>query len=448
MMKTNRNTILLAIAAVVLMLAAAFDALAAEASEGEEAVTEAAEAAEAVGEAVLPSEGAEPEAAEPAPAPLPRLRGDLPAEPPRVSLEQTDGTVAEALLAVTQQCGWGLLLTSPAEGKLTLHAADRPADEILLMILEAGQLEAELEGGLLKIIPAAPATAAVADDDVGDVHVNWFKGKFHVKHGKKDRVGVGESVHVAKDETVTEAVSVGGSVVVEGKVHRDAVAVGGSVTLEPGAEVGGEAVAVGGEVIVKPGARLEGNRVSIGGSLGEFVSGMVGFAVDSAGHPGHWILFGVLAKLLRTLVLFVIALLLVAFMPERLGRVRTYLTERPGASTLGGFALVAGLIPFCILLGISFIGIPLIPVAILLLVAMHLIGLTAFMTWLGDKIPLFKDRKSPVLAMFIGLVVLFLVDLIPIIGGLAVTVVAFISGGAVLLTRFGRAPKVAEPSKT
>ena len=130
--------------------------------------------------------------------------------------------------------------------------------------------------------------------------------------------------------------------------------------------------------------------------------------------------------------------MLISFAPERVENARAYLEHRPGHSVIAGLAILVGFIPLCILLAITVVGIPLIPVAALILAAITVIGLTAFCTWLGERIPLFKDNKSSIGALAIGLAVLFLVDLIPVIGSTAILVVAFIAAGATLLSRFGK----------
>jgi hypothetical protein len=63
------------------------------------------------------------------------------------------------------------------------------------------------------------------------------------------------------------------------------------------------------------------------------------------------------------------------------------------------------------------------------------------LTWLGERIPIFKDRKSPVVALAIGVVLFFVVSLVPVVGTIVIGSVAFFSAGAALLSRFGSEPK-------
>jgi hypothetical protein len=166
------------------------------------------------------------------------------------------------------------------------------------------------------------------------------------------------------------------------------------------------------------------------------VTTLVGLGLEKPGL--HSVLFAVLGTLLRMMTLLIIGLLLITFLPEHIANVRGFLDGKPGHAALAGFAVLVGFIPLCILLAVTLVGIPLIPVAALVLAALVVVGLTAFSTWLGYRIPVFEGRKSVIGALLIGLVVLTLVDLIPVVGTILVTLVGFFAGGAVLLSRFGR----------
>jgi len=62
----------------------------------------------------------------------------------------------------------------------------------------------------------------------------------------RDKVRIGGNVVVEKGTEVNDAVAVGGSVTVNGRVRDSAVAVGGSVTLGPDAVIGKDVVSIGG----------------------------------------------------------------------------------------------------------------------------------------------------------------------------------------------------------
>jgi hypothetical protein len=367
--------------------------------------------------------------------------------------------VREGIEAVAEQAGWHLALAAPDElldREVTLTFKNVPATQALRVILETGDLYARLTDGVLVVKPvhAASAHARTEKTDIrlpiGDVKVKVHPGRSDRKHGpaQEERTNFGGDVVVKAGEVLEgDAVAVGGSVIVEAGavVEGDAVASGGSVRLEAGAVVEGDAVAVGGEVVLDPGAVVEGDQVSIGGGLGGVVKSLVNIGVNEE-LGVHSIFLSVLWTLLRALTLLVIGVLLLTFVPENVGRVRGFLDGKPGHAALAGLAVLLGFVPLCILLAVTIIGIPLIPVAALVLAAMLVMGLTAFATWLGYRIPIFAGRKSAVGALLIGLVVITLVDLIPIVGTTLVTLVGFFAGGAVLLSRFGRLAPPASPS--
>ncbi|PYN80193.1 MAG: hypothetical protein DMD96_14105 [Candidatus Rokuibacteriota bacterium] len=362
-----------------------------------------------------------------------RLEGRLPENTPVVSIDQTRGTVLDALSAIAKQAGWSLVVTAPESvtiRPLAIQASKRPASDVLELVLEAGSLRATFANGVLRV---RSDTTAVAGDSVRE--------RRRERRGRRgaERVVFGQSLTVGPDEVVDKAVAVGGSVTVAGHVRRDAVAVGGSVTLQPGARVEGDAVAVGGVVSVEEGASLEGDNVSLGGTIPTMAGALTRWAVD---RPHLRSMFGFASRLTRTVLLFVVALLIALAFPGHVTRVRAFLVGRPGLSTLGGMVLLVGFLPLCALLAVTIIGIPLIPVAVMLLVALLLFGFTVSAGWLGEKMPLLQENKTPFKAVALGGVVLVIVGLVPWIGTLAIVLAASVSAGATLLSRFGRRVEV------
>jgi hypothetical protein len=364
-----------------------------------------------------------------------RLEGRLPDNTPVVSIDQPRGTVLDALSALTKQAGWSLVVTAPESATtraLAIQVSKRPAGDVLELVLEAGSLRASFADGVLRV--RSDTTTAESRD-------SWRERR-HERRGRRgsERVVLGQSLTVGPEEVVDKAVAVGGSVTVSGHVRRDAVAVGGSVTLLPGARVEGDAVAIGGSVSVDQDAMLEGDNVSLGGTIPTMVGSVTRWAVG--GRPHLRSMFGFASRMTRAVLLYVIALLLAVAFPGAFSRIRTYLVNRPGLSALGGLAILLGFLPLCALLAVTIIGIPLIPVAVMLLVALLLFGFTVSAGWLGEKMP-FLQEKTPVKTVALGGVVLALVSLVPWIGTSVVILVAAIAAGATLISRFGRTVAVA-----
>jgi hypothetical protein len=366
-----------------------------------------------------------------------RLEGRLPDITPVVSIDQTRGTVLDALSAVTKQAGWSLVVTAPESvtaRTLAIQVAKRPAADVLNLILEAGSLRASFADGVLRV----RADIAAPSGDSAHSARGW--GRYRRGHRGADRVVIGQSLRVAADEVVDKAVAVGGSLTILGHVRRDAVAVGGSVTLLPGARVEGDAVAIGGAVSVEEGATLEGDNVSLGGTIPTMAGSVTRWAVG--GRPHVRSMFSFVSRLTRAVLLFAVALLVALAVPGHVSRVRAFLVSRPGLSSLGGLILLVGFLPLCALLAMTIIGIPLIPVAVMALVALLLFGFTVSARWLGEKMPLLRENKTPLKAVALGGVVLVMVGLIPWIGTVAIVLAATVSAGATLLSRFGRSVAV------
>ncbi len=357
-----------------------------------------------------------------------RLEGKLPDSTPIVSIDQPRGTVLDALSAIAKQAGWSLVVTAPeseTSRAFTIQVSKRPAGDVLELILEAGSLRASFADGVLRV-RADVTTAGSAD--------SWRERRRRARRDS-ERVVFGQSLTVGPEEVVDKAVAIGGSVTISGHVRKDVVALGGSVTLLPGARVEGDVVAIGGTVSVEEGATLEGDNVGLGGTIPTMVGSVIRGTVG--GRPHLHGMFGFAARMTRAIFLYVIALLIALAFPTAFSRIRTYLANRPGLSALGGLAILLGFLPFCVLLAVTIIGIPLIPVAVMLLVALLLFGFTVSAGWLGERMPFIQD-KTPVKTVALGGVVLAVVSLVPWIGTSVVVLVAAIAAGATLISRFGR----------
>ena len=364
-----------------------------------------------------------------------RLEGRLPDPTPVVSIDQSGGTILDALSAIAKQTSWSLVVTAPesvTKRPLTLQVFKRPAGEVLDLVLQAGSLRAAFADGVLRV---RADTAAGSGD-------SWWERRWERRgrHGS-ERAVFGQSLNVGADETVDKAVAIGGSVTIAGHVRRDAVAVGGSVTLLPGARVEGDAVAIGGTVTVPEGATLEGDNVSLAGTIPTTVGSMVRRVVG--GRPHMLSMFGFVARMARVLLLFVIALLIALAFPGTVTRIRTYLVHRPGLSAVGGIAILLGFVPLCALLAVTIIGIPLIPVAVMVLVVLFLFGFTVSAGWLGERVPVGTENRTPAKSVALGGAIFVVVGLLPWIGTSVLILVAAISAGATLLSRFGRTGTVA-----
>ena len=279
------------------------------------------------------------------------------------------------------------------------------------------------------------------------------------RRAASDRVSFGGNVTVRSGEVVESVVTMGGDATIEGEVLRDVVTMGGDVRVRRGAVVHGEIVAMGGEVKVDEGAQASA-RVELGAtSHGLTVRGRdahddedaearvddasataANAAASAAGELAEW-LRETLASASRHALLFLFGLLLLGLAPARLDEVtRTVAALPTRAGATGALSAVAALV-LGVVLTITLVGIPgAILLALVTAVGVYA-GLVAVAAVLGRLLPVPALAARPVLQLAAGVLALFLVSRVPIVGGLAPLVAALVGLGAVVITRGGtRAP--------
>jgi hypothetical protein len=368
-----------------------------------------------------------------------RLQGKAPTNPV-INLDADDESLASILTEISDDAKWDLVIAAPeslTRAHLTLKLHGKRAEEALAMVLSAGGLRGEFSGDVLTVRagPGAPAAAEGLRDETYVPSERHRRGR-----DRNERVAFGEAIVVERDETVRSVVAIGGPLTVRGHVREDAVVIGNDLVAEPGAIIDGDAVAIGGKLDLREGASVRGDRVNIGGPFGG-IARVVARAAHGEVSAATLLALSVLSTLVRGLIIFVVALLLLTFVPERVQRVRAYLLAHPGSSALAGVAMLIATVPLIVLLCITIIGIPLVPVLVVALLLLGAMGLTALLTWLGDRLPIFAGSKTPFGALLIGLALLVLVDLVPVLGTLVVFVASLVAAGAALLARFGSEPK-------
>ncbi|MCR4401394.1 MAG: hypothetical protein NUW12_01230 [Firmicutes bacterium] len=268
------------------------------------------------------------------------------------------------------------------------------------------------------------------------------------------QVVFGGPIHVAADEVVEgDVVSLGNRVTVDGRVTGDAVSVGSVV--EVNGVVEGDAVSIGSSVILGENARVGGDVSSVGGSVRRSPGAVVGGSTTSGAAPfrfnfrgmnwprllrpwrmsGAYLAFGWLARLVGALVL---ALVVVALWPDHTAAVGAAVETRLGRAVLVGLVAWLLFVPGMILLAITIVGIPLIPIWVLFYVAAATLGHAAVAVVVGDRVGrLARANMTILVRVIIGVLVLAALGLVPGINAVVFVLVAVIGLGAVLDTRFG-----------
>ncbi len=241
-------------------------------------------------------------------------------------------------------------------------------------------------------------------------------------------VKIGSDVRVEKDERVDDAIAVGGSVYVDGIVDGDAVAVGGTVHLGEEAIVHGDAVTVGGKIDEAEGAMIYGTSVDVGSfDFGNIFEGKHFFD----GHRGIPKVF----TIIPLIGLLALVLLLSALIPTELGTVANNIKDEPIIMFLWGLLGIILIVPLAVMLAISIIGIVLIPIELLAVFLASLIGYIAVAIIIGKKIlrALKNETPSIILSAILGVLVLWLVGLIPIFGSIVQAIAGIMGFGAVII---------------
>ena len=254
-------------------------------------------------------------------------------------------------------------------------------------------------------------------------------------------VALEENVRVGNDIVVF-----GGDVQIAGQVGDEVVVFGGRVTLEPTAAVGRNVLLMGGFLDKKEGAVVRGNierhtdfpapRFGWNGGLPMFMP------FSTSWNFWDNVFYGFFKNLVNTLALAALGALVLVFLPTQLKQVAT-VAEYSAAPSLGVGCLTWLVVPpLIILFIITCLGIPLSLVLAIALIAAIALGWIAISVIIGDKLLNALKAKNivPILAMIVGVLALWLITSLPILGALIWLFIATLALGAVVLTRFGTRP--------
>ncbi len=239
---------------------------------------------------------------------------------------------------------------------------------------------------------------------------------------------IGSDVRVDKDMRVEDAVSIGGSVYVDGIVDGDAVAVGGTIHLGEDAIIHGDAVTVGGSIEESESSMIYGSTVDVTSFDFE------GIFDDINIFDGHRRIPRGL-KFIPLIGLIALVLLLTVLIPRELGTVASKIKNEPVIMFLWGLLGIILIVPLAVMLLISIVGIALIPIEILAIFLASVIGYIAVATILGKNLlrALKNNNPSVIVSAVLGILILWLLGLIPFFGWI-IKMVAWITGfGAVIV---------------
>ncbi len=251
----------------------------------------------------------------------------------------------------------------------------------------------------------------------------------------------GGNVTVPGNQVVENAHAFGGNVTVlpNARVVNTAIAVGGDVILKAGARVDGDAYAVGGKIVQEPGASIGGERTTFNDAPAERLRQRHGMMSGTYGRYGFfpWYFFHAMFRISAAVVAVLLGLIIIQTRPQFLPNLAAKLSQSPGLSALWGIGAIVLIIFVSVLLAITLIGIPLIPLISLCTSVASLVGALGVALFVGQSLD--RHGKLSILQQFLmGWASLTVLGLIPFLGSLVVFLVNLLGLGALLLWQFGR----------
>ncbi|MGO9329383.1 MAG: RDD family protein [Steroidobacteraceae bacterium] len=234
-----------------------------------------------------------------------------------------------------------------------------------------------------------------------------------------------------------DAVAVLGDTYIDSSIAGDAVTVLGNIELGPHADIGGDVVAVGGKVQRDPAAIVRGSVHNIDAFFGGFgwlhawikdcllygrplaLQSEVGWAWGVA--LGFLALYALLALLFR----------------GGITRCARTIETQPGPTVLAALLSVLFTPILLILLCITVIGIPAVPLVVFGLFCAGLFGKAVLLAWLGRRCV--GERATgllgePVVAVLIGGAIVLALYVVPVLGMLVYQILSLLGLGVVVLT--------------
>lgn len=296
-----------------------------------------------------------------------------------------------------------------------------------------------------------------------------------------------EIYKVEKDEVIKKGLTIiGNSVLIEGKVDTDVVIIngdlslygeikgnvgiiGGDAYLYSGSKIGGDIIVLGGKIYKEKDVKIEGNITQMGiGPLNLFLKLLPPYSPKETKleilkpetpkkEKKKFNPFKTLFLLIWGFSLSILTLIITIVAPNGVENMENFIEKKMSYSFLAGFLAQILFVPTILILIISIIGIPLIPIFIIAFILSLLISLTPSSLFIGKILKKnlnFLPDKNYLLS-FLGLILLFIIWIVGNllrIGGSIFSIFGFIINllaifllylyftfglGGLILSRFG-----------
>jgi hypothetical protein len=266
-----------------------------------------------------------------------------------------------------------------------------------------------------------------------------------------------KDIVVGKDEVQDNIFTIGGNVLVEGKVKKSVVALGGTIVIN--GEVQESVVGIGSSITLKSSAIIKQDVVSLGGTLnkepgcvvggdtvyfkgseigpkllkGEFMKGIFSFTL---------IPIILIFKLISIFIWFLLAFAVAAIFPRQISFASTQIRNSFWPIFGTGFLVIiifVGLVIFSALLSLLIIGIPILLTLIWVGIIIKIFGRVVLFYFFGESLArAFGSQKpSTIWAVMLGLLLVSILSFIPLLGFLFTFCLSIIGWGVVVRTKFG-----------
>lgn len=248
-------------------------------------------------------------------------------------------------------------------------------------------------------------------------------------------VKIGRDIQIGAGQKADYVIAVGSQVTVNGLVENNVVTLGGSVVLASGAVVRGNVICIGGVV-------AQGNGAQVFGDITEINSSNILAAFSSAFYDNtdEWSLLVDVIYFCFFVLLFSFALLMAFLFPRPLNTIVSSIRENKIKSFLLGAAGTLMIAPLFMLLILSFIGIPLIPLVFSLILLAFMFGFISVSALLGNFVltnAFRHHKKSLIRETLLGLILWWIIGWTPFYLGMIIKAVVITIGfGGVLLVLF------------
>lgn len=210
------------------------------------------------------------------------------------------------------------------------------------------------------------------------------------------------------------------------EIDGDITVIGGDADIA--GTVDGDVNVIGGNLIRESGSVISGHPNVVGGDVTPYVPFVPSAGAATMAHEN--------AKLMVRLAYSIVVVLVFLIFPVRVRTALDRVEHHPGLSAAVGTLAIIASVPIAVLLFISFVGWPLLPLELVAYVAGVLIGQAALGILIGRRLlelvhP--HNTPTPLMALILGLVVICAAEILPVVGWMVTALVWLVGLGAAVL---------------